>query len=1051
MAFGRTHVGHIGTALSCLAVLIGSTSVTAGMGGAPAAVDLQVLENSPDRVVLEYSFGEFNARTIEINGAKYSAPVLSGEPVMLQAGAPALPQVHRSVIISDEFDVAVNVLAADYYEIAADIAPSKGNLLRTIDPQTVPYSFGPAYKTDAFFPGDIASLGEPYVLRDHRGVVVKVHPFQYNPVRGTLRVYTNLTLEVVPDGTAALIAPRADTRQKKLSLAFHQIYGHHFVNYGAGLRYTPLDEEGEMLIIAYDAWLANVQPLVDHRNAVGIPTTLVGVSTIGNDSTSIKNYIQNLYNTSDLAFVLLVGDYTQVAPAMTGGDAADPTYAKLAGGDDYPDIIVGRFSAESAAHVDTQVERTVEYETMPAPTQDWFWRATGIASDQGAGIGDDGEADWEHMDNIRADLLAYGYDPVDQIYDPSASSADVTNALNAGRGLVNYVGHGSTTSWSTTGFSTTNVNGLVNDNMLPVIFSVACVNGDFDGPTCFGEAWLRATNNGEPTGAAAAYMSSINQSWAPPMAAQDEFVDLLVAESYISYGALCYAGSCLMMDEYGSGGVDMFDTWHIFGDPALRMRVTCMDAGTIRLDRDIYACNIDAIVRVADCGLNTNPDAVESVSVNIASNTEPAGEDIVLYETGPATAQFEGTVTLSDVDGAGIVQVSPADTLSATYIDDDNGQGGYGVPVVATASIDCIPPAISNVQALDVQAREATLTCDTDEPAFGTVHYGLSCGDLTEQATGGSLTTTPTITLTDLMDNVTYYYIMQVEDEAGNISIDDNGGACYSFHTPEVPDFFAELFTDTKPVDLGYLSMRFTPGDPVDFYHACCTDILALPSAPGATTLTLSDDSSEYITLTAGTVSLYGVDYSGVYIGSNGYLTFTESDTDYTESISDHYDLPRVSALFDDLSPNAGGTVSYEEFGDRFVVTFTNVPEYSTSSSNTFQFEMFFNGVIVLSYLGIDTPDAAVGLSDGAGVALDFVEMNFSGLGPCDAGFDLGDLNCDGVANNGDIDAFVLAISDATAYAATYPDCDFELADCNEDGAVNNGDIDAFIAQMASE
>ena len=63
-----------------------------------------------------------------------------------------------------------------------------------------------------------------------------------------------------------------------------------------------------MLIICHDAWIANMQPFVDHKNAIGITTTIVGVSTIGNDSVAIKNYIQGVYDTSDLAFVLLVGD-----------------------------------------------------------------------------------------------------------------------------------------------------------------------------------------------------------------------------------------------------------------------------------------------------------------------------------------------------------------------------------------------------------------------------------------------------------------------------------------------------------------------------------------------------------------------------------------------------------------------------------------------------------------------------------------------------------------------------------------------------------------------
>ena len=60
--------------------------------------------------------------------------------------------------------------------------------------------------------------------------------------------------------------------------------------------------------------------------------------------------------------------------------------------------------------------------------------------------------------------------------------------------------------------------------------------------------------------------------------------------------------------------------------------------------------------------------------------------------------------------------------------------------------------------------------------------------------------------------------------------------------------------------------------------------------------------------------------------------------------------------------------------------------------------------------------------------------------------FVAGDLNCDGLVNNGDIDPFVLALTDPPAYALAYPDCSRDLADCNRDDLINNGDIDAFLA-----
>jgi len=63
----------------------------------------------------------------------------------------------------------------------------------------------------------------------------------------------------------------------------------------------------------------------------------------------------------------------------------------------------------------------------------------------------------------------------------SASYSMVSNALNEGRGIINYCGHGSNYSWVSTGYNITHINALTNDYKLPFIQSIACVNGNFIG------------------------------------------------------------------------------------------------------------------------------------------------------------------------------------------------------------------------------------------------------------------------------------------------------------------------------------------------------------------------------------------------------------------------------------------------------------------------------------------------------------------------------------------------------------------------------------------
>lgn len=59
-----------------------------------------------------------------------------------------------------------------------------------------------------------------------------------------------------------------------------------------------------------------------------------------------------------------------------------------------------------------------------------------------------------------------------------------------------------------------------------------------------------------------------------------------------------------------------------------------------------------------------------------------------------------------------------------------------------------------------------------------------------------------------------------------------------------------------------------------------------------------------------------------------------------------------------------------------------------------------------------------------------------------------GDMNCDGVVSNFDVDPFVMAIIHPTAYPSAYPNCDIYNADINLDRRVNNFDIDPFVALL---
>lgn len=684
----------------------------------PASVSLIASEDNSSRI--QFTIPGFKLVEVETGSGKAFILGLEEATPMLEATAPDVLKLTASVIIPDMAGMDVRVLKSDYTEFKDIlIAPSKGNLTRDINPDNVPYTYGQAYTKDEFFPGSLTSLRNPYIIRDYRGQTVVVYPFQYNPLTRVLRVYHNLIVEVYKANDQGLNPLIREKSPENIAAEFSMLYNRHFLNPPSmNMDYTPVSEHGNMLIISYGAFMPAMQPLIDWRIQTGTPVEMVDVATIGG-SAQIKSYIANYYNSNGLTFVLLVGDAAQVPSSYSSGDS-DNDYAYIVGSDHYPDVFIGRFSAETIEHVETQVERTLTYEQNPDLNFDWYSRGIGIASDQGPG--DDGEYDYQHIRNIHTDLLDFTYTFCAELFDGSQGGNDaggnptpsmVADEVNTGASIINYTGHGSNNAWSSSGFSSNDVGNLTNVGMWPFIWSVACVNGNFVGGSCFAEAWLRAEDNGEPTGAVATMMSTINQSWNPPMCGQDEMVDVLV-ETYPSninrtFGAASMHGCMLMNDEYGAAGDEMTDTWVCFGDPALHVRTA--------FPQEMQASYMNTLF----IGMNellVNADA-EGGTACLTKNGEILATGFI--DNGSVTLSFpeqtdpcQLTLTITGFNflpHIGLIDVIPGSTPFLIFEDDHvidpngNNNGSLDFGEAVTYTID-----ILNLGGIDASDVEVTLS-----------------------------------------------------------------------------------------------------------------------------------------------------------------------------------------------------------------------------------------------------------------------------------------------------------------------------------------------------
>lgn len=133
--------------------------------------------------------------------------------------------------------------------------------------------------------------------------------------------------------------------------------------------------------------------------------------------------------------------------------------------------------------------------------------------------------------------------------------------------------------------------------------------------------------------------------------------------------------------------------------------------------------------------------------------------------------------------------------------------------------------------------------------------------------------------------------------------------------------------------------------------------------------LNLPDDGFEEVPL-GFSFPFQGTNYASVFVNSNGSLTFGSGDTDFSESVFELLnDQPRIAPLWDDLSPNNGGSVTVEFDTGSATVNFDSVPEFISTGANTFSVTLDASGSITIAYGSVTAADGIVGVTPGGGAA----------------------------------------------------------------------------------
>lgn len=356
----------------------------------------------------------------------------------------------------------------------------------------------------------------------------------------------------------------------------------------------------QLVIISYKDWMTEAENWANYRRQQGFSVEVVNVDDIfdefnfgvlsANSIRSFLEYAKNNWQTPP-QYVLLLGDGCydsknyegQIVPPRPGSGFFNFVPAKIVNtiysetasddaladfnGDGLSEIAIGRIPARNAQTVTNALAKVMAFEQPPMQTLD---RGAIFAYDVPNGYDFGGMSQRlraELPQSVPTTFISRGLPPPNQMQlDPNAP-ANLRNAINTGKYIVNYSGHGTTGTWggSNALFSVDDVQLLTNANSQSLFTMLTCLNGFFHNLVneSFAEKLVYAQNGGAVA------------VWASSGLTTPDIQEIMAKRFYnqIGIGNITRMGD-LIRDAKTTvpGGQDVRYTWVLVGDPMLKVR-----------------------------------------------------------------------------------------------------------------------------------------------------------------------------------------------------------------------------------------------------------------------------------------------------------------------------------------------------------------------------------------------------------------------------------------------------------------------------------------------
>lgn len=377
----------------------------------------------------------------------------------------------------------------------------------------------------------------------------------------------------------------------------------------------------DYIIITPPEFASNIQPLATYRASAGWRVKVVDVNEIYDQfgygqftPEAIRSFLAYAYanwQAPKPSYVLLAGNgnynfknypggniepnyippFVKLVDPWIGMTATDNHMVTLEPNSPLPSIAIGRLPVLSTGQVDAWVNKIMNYETAP-PGGSWRNTVTFVSDNayESNGAADLAGNFWQFSDEVASEPTYFpGPMTAERVYFnpctntgafpwcalPYSSYSSVAStrtallgALNAGRLIVNYVGHGSILAWAHSMILFSDSPMLTNGGKLAMMLPMTCMDGYFHSP---GSQSVSEAMVSQPNGGAIG-------SFAPTgfgVAAGHDFLDRGFFEAVMQTGRTRIGDAAVLgkVKLYTDSGnnLDLLETFTILGDPATNL------------------------------------------------------------------------------------------------------------------------------------------------------------------------------------------------------------------------------------------------------------------------------------------------------------------------------------------------------------------------------------------------------------------------------------------------------------------------------------------------